>query len=402
MGESSFAERFLHIDMDAFYVEVERLRDPALRGVPVVVGGLGNRGVVASASYEARELGVRSAMPIVEARRRAPKATFVPPDMREYGRVSRRVFDVIESVTPFIERLSIDEAFLDVGGLRMHHPSPEVVAARLRSRIAAEVGIPASTGVSAVKFIAKMASGDAKPDGSLVIAAGEELAYLHPKPVRALWGVGQATYAALDALGIATIGDVASTPVGVLQRRLGPSLGAHLHELAQARDPRDVTTDGAAKSVSVESTFAADLVDAEEIDARLIGLCDELSMRLRRHELAGRTVTLKVRFGDFTTFTRSMTPADPVATRPALLDAARVLLARVERRGRPVRLLGIGVSHLQDATESAQLTMFEGTRGAAAEVVEEVRKRFGDKAIGVGRLAPRGRLDASEERRTPS
>lgn len=398
----SFAERFLHIDMDAFYVEVERLRDAALRGVPVVVGGLGTRGVVASASYEARDLGVHSAMPIIEARRRAPQAVYVPPDMREYSRVSRLVFHVIESVTPFIERLSIDEAFLDIGGLRLHHDSPEAVASHLRDRIAAEVGIPASTGVSAVKFIAKMASGDAKPDGSLVIAAGDELHYLHPKPVRALWGVGQATYAALDGLGIATIGDVASTPLEVLQRRLGPSLGTHLHELSMARDPRDVTTEGAAKSVSVESTFAIDLHTDAEIDARLLGLCDELAMRLRRHDLAGGTVTLKVRFGDFTTLTRSMTPPDPVSVRPELVDAARTLLGRIERRSRPIRLLGVGVSHLVDAADPEQLSMFEGSRSVAAEVVEEVRKRFGDDAIGVGRLARKTPQEGPDRAETPT
>lgn len=307
--------------------------------------------------------------------------------MREYSRVAGEVFAVIESFTPFIERLSIDEAFLDISGLHRHYTDAAAVAADLRARIASEVGLPASAGVSTVKFIAKMASGDAKPDGALVVPAGTETAYLHPLPVRRLWGVGQATYAALETLGIATIGDLAATSVSLLQQRLGPSIGLHLHELAMARDPRQVDTDTEAKSVSVETTFSTDLAGDGEIDRRLLALCDELAVRLRRNHLAGRTVTIKIRFGDFTTFTRSLTASEPVATRPALLDASRELLGRVDRRGRSVRLLGVGVSHLVETGDPAQLAMFRGTRSAAAEVVEEVRSRFGDDAIGVGRLA---------------
>ena len=393
----SFAERFIHIDMDAFYVEVERRKDPSLHGVPVVVGGLGNRGVVASASYEARRHGVRSAMPVGEARRRAPKARFIPPDIREYSRVSRQVFEVIEGVTPYIEKLSIDEAFLDVGGLRHHFPNVSAVGAELRSRIADELSLPASVGIATVKFLAKMASGDAKPDGLLLIAAGRETEYLHSKPVRELWGVGQATYAALEALGIVTIGDLAATPERVLQQRLGPSVGIHLSKLSNAVDTRDVETGGGAKSVSVESTFATDLKTDADIDLRLLGLCDELSVRLRSSGLCGRTVTLKIRFGDFTTFTRSITPGDPVATRPDLIDAARVLLDRVERRLRAIRLLGVGVTQLFDVDDPEQLSMFSGPRSAAAGVVEAVRSRFGDGVIGVGRLSQTKSKTRSED-----
>jgi DNA polymerase-4 len=339
-------------------------------------------------------------MPIGEARRRAPKARYLPPDMREYAAVSKDVFAVIEGLTPFIERLSIDEAFLDIGGLRHHFASAEDVAVELRRRIAEDVGIPASAGISTVKFIAKMASGDAKPNGVLLVPAGKENEFLHPKPVRSLWGVGQATYAAFETLGIATIGDVAATPVAMLQQRLGPSIGFHLHELAMGRDPREVESDVDVKSVSVETTFSKDLVADEEIDVRLLGLCDELAVRLRRNELAGRTVTLKIRFGDFSTFTRSVTPGEPVASRPPLVDAARDLLRRVERRGRPVRLLGVGVSHLLEGGDPEQLSMFGETRTAAAEAVEEVRSRFGDGAIGVGRLAEIPRRRGSDSGQT--
>ncbi len=229
---TEFTEPILHVDMDAFFVEVERLDDPRLVGRPVVVGGAGARGVVAAASYEARAYGVHSAMPMVEARRRCPQAVVVPPDHRKYGAMSRRVFEIFRSFTPQVEGLSVDEAFLDVGGLRLHYKSPVDVAGAIRARIRSDLHLPASVGIASNKFLAKLASEEAKPDGVFHVKAGHELEFLHPLPVRRLWGVGEATYAALEALGVATVGDLAAVPEHVVAQRVGGAVGHHLLELA--------------------------------------------------------------------------------------------------------------------------------------------------------------------------
>jgi DNA polymerase-4 len=376
-----FAERFLHVDMDAFFVEVERRRDPSLIGKPVVVGGLGRRGVVASASYEARARGVHSAMPIGQARRLCPHAVFVPPSHGVYGEVSGQVFDVFHRFTPLVEGLSVDEAFLDIAGLRLHYESPVAVAGELRKTIKETLGLPASVGISAVKFISKLASEDAKPDGMLLVPAGDELAYLHPMSVGRLWGVGAATHATLDALGIETVGDLSAVAEGSLARRVGPSMAAHLARLAGASDPRGVEPDGGAKSVSVEETYDVDLTDEADINNALLRLCDRLASRLHRSGYTGQVVTLKIRFADFTTFTRSETVQEEMAATTAIWDEARRLLGRVEASARGVRLLGIGVSGLVTASAPRQLTLDERTRDTAANVVEEVRDRFGDSAV---------------------
>jgi len=376
-----FAERFLHVDMDAFFVEVERRRDPSLIGKPVVVGGLGRRGVVASASYEARARGVHSAMPIGQARRLCPHAVFVPPSHGVYGEASGQVFDVFHRFTPLVEGLSVDEAFLDIAGLRLHYESPVAVAGDLRRTIKDTLGLPASVGISAVKFISKLASEDAKPDGMFLVAAGDELAYLHPMPVSRLWGVGAATHATLETLGIETVGDLAAVAEGRLAQRVGPSMATHLARLAGANDPRGVEPDGGTKSVSVEETYDVDLTDEADINNALLRLCDRLASRLHRSGYAGQVVTLKIRFADFTTFTRSETVQEEMAATTAIWDEARRLLGRVEASERGVRLLGIGVSGLVTASAPRQMTLDERTRDAAANVVEEVRDRFGDSAV---------------------
>jgi DNA polymerase-4 len=381
--------------MDAFFVEVERKRDPSLVGVPVIVGGLGRRGVVASASYEARTFGVGSAMPIGEARRLCPHGRYLPPSHGIYGETSREVFAIFRSFTPLVEGLSVDEAFLDIAGLRLHYASPAAAGQELRSRVRLELGLPASVGISAVKFISKLASDAAKPDGLLVIPAGEELRFLHPMPVRRLWGVGEATRATLEALGVETIGDLAAVPESLLVKRLGPSLAQHLTRLAVAIDPRPVEPGGGAKSVSVEETYETDLADVAEIHRALLRLCNRLSLRLHRSRLAGHTVSLKVRFGDFETVGRSETLADPINHTPALWDQAQVLLQRVGIEGRGVRLLGIGVSALVDAEAPRQLSLDSPDRGIAAGVVEQVRERFGDDAVLPASLIP----DDSKKRR---
>ena len=373
--------------MDAFFVEVERLRNPALRGRQVIVGGLGARGVVASASYEARAHGVRSAMPMGEARRRCPQGVFLVPDHAGYGEVSAAVFDLLETFTPLIEPLSVDEAFLDIGGLRRHHSSPESVATAIRERLRCNLGLPASVGIAATKFIAKMASEAAKPDGWRKVAAGEELAFLHPLPVRRLWGVGEATYASLEGLGVVTVGDLAAVPASILQRRLGASVGAHLAALANGIDERRVTVERETKSVSVEETFERDLVSDTAVEAELVALCDRLASRMRRAGHLGHSVTLKVRFADFTTLTRSLSSAAAVGSTAELRSAATELWRRVGRNGRGVRLLGVGVSALVGRTPPAQLTFERRDRPGAAAVVDEIRDRFGDRAVVPARLA---------------
>ena len=385
-----FAERFMHVDMDAFFVEVERLRDPSLVGKPVVVGGLGRRGVVAAASYEARARGVHSAMPIGEARRLCPRAHFIPPRHGAYGEVSSKVFALFRSFTPDVEGLSVDEAFLDIAGLRLHYEDPPAVGAAIRERIRSELGLPASVGISAVKFISKLASDAAKPDGLLHIPAGSEIDFLHPMPVRRLWGVGQATAVTLEALGVKTIGDLAEIPESMLVKRLGPSLAQHLARLAAGIDPRGVDSDIATKSISVEETYEVDLVDDADIERNLLRLCDRVATRMHRAGYTGRVVTLKVRFGDFETVTRSEKVGEDVSATPAIWDEARRLLQRVPHKQLGVRLLGIGLSALSPADDPKQLTLEDRSRDRADDVVAEVRDRFGDDAVFRAAIMPPG------------
>ncbi|MBT8164662.1 MAG: DNA polymerase IV [Acidimicrobiia bacterium] len=381
-----FAEPILHVDMDAFFVEVERLSDETLRGVPVVVGGLGSRGVVAAASYEARRYGVHSAMPVGVARRLCPHARYLPPNQGRYREVSEQVFRVFRSFTPLVEGLSVDEAFLEVSGLRLHYPGPSEVGEHIRATVRHQLGLPASVGAATNKFLAKLASEEAKPDGLLRVAAGSELAFLQPLPVRRLWGVGEATFATLDGLGVATIGDLASVPLDSLERRLGSSLGRHLHRLANGVDGRSVSPDGAAKSISVEQTFGRDLSDADVIETELLRQCERVASRLRRAGLAGRTVTLKVRFPDFTTVTRSQSLESAIDVSHDLFGVVRELMGRVDL-DRPVRLLGVGVSSLEAAGAPLQLGL---DRPAAwddvSTAVDAIRTRYGDEAVSPARL----------------
>jgi len=386
-GSHPFAEPILHVDMDAFFVEVERLDDPQLEGVPVVVGGLGNRGVVAACSYEARAYGVHSAMPVVQARRLCPHARFVPPTHSRYREVSEAVFAVFRSFTPLVEGLSVDEAFLDVSGLRLHYRTASDVGEEIRRALRSRLSLPASVGAATNKFLAKLASEAAKPDGLVCVPRGGELAFLHPLPVRRLWGVGEATYAALDGIGVATIGDLAAVPPATLENRLGTSLGRQLHALANGRDDRAVNPDSEVKSVSVEQTFERDLDSADVIESELLRQCEKVAYRLRRAGLAGHTVSLKVRYPDFTTVTRSHSFHSAVDVAHDLFVAARDLMDRIDRT-RAVRLLGVGVSSLEPAGAPRQLGL---DRPAAwddvAAAVDEIRSRYGENAVSKARLA---------------
>jgi DNA polymerase-4 len=405
----------LHVDMDAFFVSVELLDAPELRGHPVVVGGDGPRGVVAAASYEARAFGVHSAMPAVQARRLCPHATFLAGRYERYAQVSRRVMAIFGSFTPLVEPLSLDEAFLDVSGaLRVHGRGAALsggeIGRHIRRRVLDEEGLTCSVGVATNKFVAKLASEAAKPrasaggpvpgEGVTVVDGDEVLAFLHPLPVGALWGVGPATLARLSRLGVVTVGDLARIPRDVVAHTLGQAAGHHLHALAHGVDERPVEPDQRAKSVGHEETFATDRYTAREVQRELVRLADAVAGRLRRHGLAGRTVTVKVRFSDFRTITRSLTLPGPVDSGGALLEAARSLVADVDPSP-GVRLLGLSTSNLRQGA-AEQLTLLDGPRragpGVAAadrqetdQAVDRIRERFGAGAIGPATVAHRPR-----------
>ncbi len=382
-----FAEHIAHVDMDAFFVEVERRRLPELRAVAVVVAGLGGRGVVTSASYEARRCGVGAGMPTVHARRLCPQARFLAPDHRAYSAASEEVFAVFAAFTPLVEPVSVDEAFLDIAGLRLTYSSPEEVGHALRSAVRERTGLPASVGLAANKLLAKLASRAAKPDGLRLISAGGEIAFLHPLPVRALWGVGEATHARLEELGVHTVGELAALPRELLERRLGPALGGHLSDLAWGRDQGPVEAGGPAKSVSVEETFATDLVGRQALETELLRLADRLAGRLRAASAAARTVTLKVRFADFTTITRSRSLPGAVDTAQDLYHAARELLDRAGVGRRKVRLLGLGGDHLEEAGAPRQLGLEPRAWGEVEAAMGRVRERYGRDAVRRARLA---------------
>jgi nucleotidyltransferase/DNA polymerase involved in DNA repair len=385
---SPFAERILHVDMDAFFVEVERRRRPELRGRPVLVGGLGPRAVVAAASYEARAFGVGSAMPMIEARRRCQGAILIPPDHGEYASASRDVFEVLRSFTPLVEGLSVDEAFLDISGLRLHFERPAVVADEIRHSLRREVGLPASVGAAGNKFIAKLASEDAKPDGVFIVPVGHETDFLAPMSVRRLWGVGEATFAGLSSLSIGTVGQLAAAPVESLCRRLGSSLGQHLWNLAHGHDDRPVVPRSGSRSISVERTYPTDLVAPTAIEDGVFAHCSALSARLSASAVMARTIKLKVRFGDFTTLTRALSTDVGISQSGDIWDICRQLLAEIDYAGRGVRLLGVGAVGLVAASAPLQLSMNEREGSAAARAAEQVRARFGDGSVIPARLAP--------------
>lgn len=381
----------LHVDMDAFYASVSLRDRPDLHGTPVIVGGGGNRGVVLSATYEARALGVHSAMPMSRARRLAPQATVLEPDHHAYSEVSGNVMALFSSISPLVEPLSLDEAFLDVSGARRRLGSPGRIAELIRSRVHDEQQITCSVGVATTKFVAKLASTRAKPDGMLIVPAAHVIDFLHPLPVGSLWGVGEKTEEQLVRLGLRTVGDIANTPAATLQRALGPSLGSHLHELSWGRDPRPVRPDEPEKSIGNEQTFAADIDDPEEIHAHLLRLSDQVAGRLRRAGVVGRTVAIKVRFSDFTTLTRSRTLVSPTDVSAEIYTAARHLYDALGLERVRIRLVGVRLEGLQSNGEAPrQLLLGEEDHGRReAEVaVDALRARFGPDAVRPARLIP--------------
>jgi DNA polymerase-4 len=395
--EAAAEPTILHVDMDSFFASVEVLVDPSLAGKPVIVGGAGDRGVVASCTYEARAYGIHSAMPSARARRLCPHAVFVHGHYDLYSDYSKRIHEVFESFTPLVEGISLDEAFLEVAGARRLFGPAEHIAGLIRQRIRDELALECSVGVGPSKLIAKLASKAAKPKASMkgpvpgpgvvVVQPGRELAFLHPLPVSALWGVGPATETRLKRFGVSTVGDLAKVPLEALTASLGKALGLHLHELSNGRDPRPVEPVRDVKSVGHEETYATDLVEPEELRREALRMADAVGSRLRAHHLAGRTVTVKVRFHDFETITRSHSLPGPVDSGHEIARVAGVLLEQVDPTP-GVRLLGVSVSNL--AKEAArQLTLDEAEApawGDATKAVDEVRSRFGDAAVGPAAL----------------
>ena len=370
----------LHADLDSFYASVEQRDDPRLRGRPVVVGG----GVVLAASYEAKAYGIRTAMGGIQARRLCPHAVVVSPRFSAYVDASKAVFEVFEDTTPLVEGLSIDEAFLDVGGLRRIAGEPPAIAARLRQRVRERVGLPITVGVARTKFLAKVASGVGKPDGLLVVPPDRELAFLHPLPVERLWGVGQVTAGKLRERGISTVGDVAQINEAALVAMLGTASGRHLHALAHNRDPRPVVVGRRRRSVGAQSALGRRRRTHEEIDAVVIGLVERVTRRMRKAGRVGRTVTLRLRFDDFTRATRSHTMPQATAQTSVILAAIRDLLAvarpLIDTQG--LTLVGLAVSNLED-DRAVQLALpFEQRSRSALDVVlDQVRERFGSTAV---------------------
>ncbi len=392
----------LHVDLDAFYASVEQLLDPSLRGRPVIVGGAGRRGVVCAASYEARRYGVRSAMPGVRARHLCPDGVFVAPRMQVYGDYSEQVMTIIRSATPLVEQLSVDEAFCDVRGLRRVAGDGRTVAAALRGRIRDEVGLIASIGVATTKFLAKVASDHAKPDGLFVVEPGTELEFLHPLPIRVLWGVGPKTAERLERFAVRTVGDVSRLPLETLVATLGKAAGEHLHQLAHNHDPRPVITDREAKSIGHEETFGEDLYDRSAIERELLRLTGSVAARMRSAGVRCRTVSLKARYPDFSTLSRARTLASPTDVGAVVYDATRQLLDQVDY-ARGLRLVGVHCSNLVPGDEPMQAAFdFDAPRSASPapddprradieRTMDDVRRRFGKDA-----LRPAALLDAAD------
>jgi DNA polymerase IV len=369
----------LHADADSFYASVEQRDDPRLRGRPVLVGA----GVVLAASYEAKAHGVRTAMGCTQARRLCPGAIVVTPRMEAYSEASKAMFDVFADTTPLVEGLSIDEAFLDVRGMERIAGSPADMAVRLRRRVREEVGLPVTVGVARTKFLAKVASAVAKPDGLLIVPPDEEIDFLHPLPIERLWGVGPATAGRLHARGITTVREVARLAEGELVSILGRAAGRHLHALAHNRDPRPVEVGRRRRSMGSQRALGRGPRSPAELDATVVAIVDRLARRLRGARRVCRTVTLRLRFDDFTRATRSHTLPEATARTGAILviarDLLRASLPMIERQG--ITLVGISVSNLADGRGQLMLPLDEHWSEALDAALDEVRERFGSAAV---------------------
>lgn len=371
----------LHVDMDAFFASVELLEHPELVGKPVIVGHPSARSVVTAATYEARKFGVNSAMPMAVALRRCPQAIVLEPHYDRYTKYSAIVMDVFRDVTPMVEVLGIDEAFLDVAGARRLMGTPWQIGTLIRERVFAATGLRCSVGAAATKYVAKLASSRAKPDGLLVVPKADTLAFLHPQPISALWGVGAKTAEKLERLGLRTVGDVADIPLDALTRAVGPAMAAHFHALAWGRDPRQIVTEHLEKSIGHERTFEANISDVRELEREMLRLSNAVGVRLRRAGVQARTVALKLRFADFSTISRSRTLADPTDLGRRIYEEARSLYAESGRAGEPVRLLGVRGEQLTGQVADTGLWDDDGDWREAEHAVDAITEKFGRSLV---------------------
>lgn len=397
--------------MDAFFVEVELLERPELRGRPLVVGGVGGRGVVSSASYEARAFGVRSAMPIGRALQLCPHLEMLPGSMHKYRAASHEVMRIFRDITPLVEPLSIDEAFLDVSGATRLFGTPREIARLIRRRVLERTGLPCSVGAAATKFVAKLASGKSKPNGLLVVPEDETVGFLHALPISAIWGVGEATEQRLRGRGIHTVFDLAHTPVDSLERAVGKANAARLSALAWGRDPRRVETERIEKSVSHEQTFDVDVTSHAELEREVRAQADAVGARLRKAGLAAGTVALKLRWASFQTITRQTRLPRSTNTGLTLFRAASGLLDEAHSDGQAVRLLGVRADHLSEDGEGMALTLWDEHHDdewdAAERTIDRATSRFGKDALRPASLLGRrerrdGRDGLSERPNRPS
>ena len=379
----------LHVDMDAFFASVELRDRPELKGLPVVVGHSGGRGVVTSATYEARKFGIHAAMSMTEAIRKCPKAIFIEPNHEKYSEVSERLQEIYLSFTPLVEPLSVDEAFLDVSGSRKLIGTPIEIGKKLREKVFQEENITCSVGIAPTKFIAKLASTRAKPDGLIVVSPKEVIDFLHPLPVGALWGVGGKTEEVLKRLGLFKVADIANLPLKTLKRALGDGIAEHLYELSWGKDERRVETNEPEKSVGNEETFSKDLDQAEDILREVLRLSEKVASRLRQAGLMGRTITLKVRFSNFSTITRSKTLLDPTDVAKEIYEVAKSLFEGLKLNQVRVRLVGVRVEKLVEEDQAnRQLMLGESEKGwrEIDKASDKANARFGEEAIKPARL----------------
>jgi len=397
MSESTI----LHVDMDAFFASVEERDNPALKGKAVVVG-TGVRGVVSAANYEARKFGIHAAMPVGRAKRLAPHAIFVPPNMSRYSEVSSHIMEIFRSVTPLVEPLSLDEAFLDVTGAKRLLGDGREIAKQIRAKVEASEGITCSVGIATTKFIAKLASGRCKPNGMLEIAEDRVLEFLHPLPVNAIWGVGPKTNEELQKLGLRTVADIANTPRQTLIRALGEAAGASLYELSWGRDYRDVEPEEVDKSISAAETFDSDTEDQEIVLRELLRLTEKATYRMREKDFSARTISIKVRFADFKTISRSKTVPLAISATHEVFEVVKTLFLGLKLDRARIRLVGVSLDGLEEGIDaSEQLVLGERENGwrQATAAMDKASARFGQGSVRPARLLDEldESLDESEE-----